>query len=398
MKTIDVVDLTRKMVAYDTVSAKSNLEFAVFLQGILSDMGFLVEELHVKDYVEKSGAIEVKKANLIARVGPRGVEPLVLSGHMDVMPVGKLQDWVIEDPFKLTERGGKLYGRGSVDMKGPIAAMICAAGLFLEGTPKLRRELIFCLTHDEEVGLKGARRIVADKRLTNPKFIMIAEPTELTPVRMHKGHLCLRAICKGEKAHASCPQKGVNAIGLAVRVVRELEKFGEELKGLREPCIDPSHTTLNIAVIKGEAKLNEVPDECEVDFAIRPIPGQSAKAIQDYITHRLTNIGWTRKTSEPLVRVELFEKDRGRLPTEPMSTSAESELVRVAEKVSGKSACGAAYSTDASVLQQLGADCLIFGPGNIDVAHKPNEFIEASQLRVAVGIFKDIVREICLER
>lgn len=399
----DVVQLTKELVAFNTVSANSNIGLCEFLTPVLFGMGFCVEDLHVKDYPadKKTGRPAVKKANLIARIGPKDAEPLVLCGHMDTMPIDDITKWdskKTRDPLHAAENtDGNLYGRGTVDMKGPLAAMICAVESLLEKSPKLRRELIICLTHDEEVGLRGARRIVADNKLKNPRFILVTEPTQLVPVRMHKGYLCLTAICAGEGGHSARGRRKINAIEVAARVVEELEEFAKELKAVREPCMDPPYANLNIGLIAGGTKLNKIPAKCEVSFSIRPIPGQSTKRIQAYITERLMTLGFDRKTGVSVVNVELFERDKGRIPTEPMCTSADSELIKVAEKVSGRSAIGEPYSTDASVLQKLGADCMIFGPGNIDVAHEPNEFIELNQLKTGVEYFGKIVEAICVE-
>ena len=391
----NVVELTRQLVAFDSVSQNSNLKIAFFLREVLQSMGFRVE-LYEKDY------LGVKKANLVAHIGPLNVEPLMLCGHMDTMPVGNIKEWSINSPFQLTEKGGKLYGRGSVDMKGPVAAMICSVESLVASAHEFKRELIFGLTHDEEIGLKGARRMVKDK-VVSPRFTLIAEPTELVPMRMHKGHLCLRAVCRGETAHAGDPSKGINAIELAAEVIAELKKFREELKGVKESCIDPPYTTLNIATIdsidkrtKSKAKLNEVPWVCEVEFAIRPIPGQSTDRIRLYIEDRITGIKWDRRKQGSLISVDLFEKEKGRLPTDSMCIPADSEIVKVVEQVSGKTARGANYSTDASVLQYLGTDCLIYGPGSIRQAHKPDEFIESEQLIKSVNDFRKIVEIMCL--
>lgn len=431
---LDVVKLTEKMVAFETESQKSNLPLANFLKELLIPMGFKVI---FQEREESNGVI---KANLIARIGPPNVESLMLSGHMDVMPIGESAKWITK-PFELTEVDGKQYGRGSVDMKGPMAAMICAVEQLLPQINRLKRELMFGFTYDEEVGLKGAKRMV-DAKIVKPKFILIAEPTELIPVRAHKGHLGLTVFCWGEGGHSSVPSKGRNAIVLAAKVVSELEEFGEELKGIKELSIDPPYATINVAEVRGTFKLNEIPDCCEVDFAIRLIPGQTTQRIRQYITDRLVERTGYDKDGLPLVTVDLYmqEADRNKdekamkeaiendcklaeeeaklgrknrkpltkrkwvmdgrkgtkkMPTEPMFTSADSELIRVAEAVTGIPARGECYSTDASELQRLGSECLIFGPGSIWVAHKPNEYIKTSQLIKSVGQFQEIISRMC---
>jgi acetylornithine deacetylase len=322
---------------------------------------------------------------------------------MDTMPVGTLEKWDRKSPFGLYEKQGKLYGLGSVDMKGPIAAMICAIEPLMKDAAHLKRELVFGLTYDEENGLRGARRMVT-ANMIRPKFVLIAEPTMLLPMRMHKGHICLRATCYGQKAHAAKPNEGINAIELAGDVIEELKRFSEELMGVREPDIDPSYATLNISSIASfdrsheRAKSNEVPNFCTVDFAIRPIPGQSAEQIRADITERIVDRArhYRNRRHHSSITVEL--QIRTKTPTEPMFTSPDSELVKVTEKVSNRKAMGACYSTDASVLQKLGSECVIFGPGSIDVAHKENEHIETSQLLAGVTQIREIVKQMCFGR
>jgi len=426
----DVIELTKEMVAFDTTSSNSNLEFADYLKVLLEKMGFSVSLLK-----RKEGKVE--KANLIASIGPKDAEPLMLSAHMDVMPVGDLSLWKIGegkderniDPFNLTAHNGKLFGRGSVDMKGPLAAMICGIEPLIPQASQFRRELMFGLTYDEEVGLIGAKRLV-DAKIIKPKFILIAEPTELIPMRMHKGHLCLTAYCWGKGGHAAFPQIGMNAIEIAKKVIAKLKEFGEQLKCVEMPGFTPPYTTINIAEVRGGGKINKIPDQCEVDFAIRLIPGLTTQRIQDDITQRLEGIGYD-KNGLPIVTVERYMKESDRIedgkkfleatktrndltkrawvmerrkigkkePTEPMQTPAKSELVRTAETVSGFNACGASYSTDASELQKLKADFLIFGPGNIYAGngHEPNEHIEIEQLQSGVVQFREIARRMLLE-
>lgn len=401
---INVKELARELVAFETVSSLSNLSIALFLEKVFLGMGFTVE-LQKKDFANG----KVEKANLIARIGPKDVEPLMLSAHMDTVSAGDISRWKTK-PFELVEVGGKLYGRGSADMKGPLAALVCAVEPLTQDKEALKRELIFGLTFDEEVGLVGARHL-AKSGIVKPRFVLVAEPTELIPMRMHKGHLCLRAVCHGQSAHGSRPDEGINAIELAAEVVAILQQFrDEELKGEQESCMDPPYATLNIGVIRGGTKYNVVPAHCIVDFEIRPIPGQSAQGIRNDLAARMEGIGWDDNNS-PKVTLELQEVGEPlespkpgephkpkKLPTEPVCTPPDSLLVQVAEKVTGHTAAGASFSTDASILQGLGGQCLILGPGSIDQAHKENEFIETGQLLLAVEQFREIVRRICFER
>jgi len=406
----NVKDLTRQLVAFETTSALSNMAIALFLREILLGMGFAVD---LQEKISPNG--DSKKANLIARIGPKDVEPLMLSAHMDTVSAGDSKAWKTK-PFELTEVGDELYGRGSADMKGPLAALICAIEPLVQNKEAMKRELIFGLTFDEEVGLVGARYMEKEsevgRTVLRPKFVLVAEPTELIPMRMHKGHLCLRAVCHGQSAHGSKPDEGVNAIELAAEVVAILQRFrDEELKGEQEACIDPPYATLNIGVIRGGTKYNIIPSYCFVDFEVRPIPGQSAEGIKDDLTARMEDIGWDdqnkrmvdldfQEIGEPLEPPKPGEPHKPKKsPTEPVCTPPDSLLVQVAEQVTGQPAAGASFSTDASILQNLGGQhkcqCLILGPGSIEQAHKENEFIETKQLLLAVEQFREIVRRIC---
>jgi acetylornithine deacetylase len=429
----NVIDLTRQMVKINTISRNSNMELIDFLSKVFLDMGF---EVKLQD---KKFPGNIVKANLVARIGPKDVEPFMFSGHTDTVPEGDIVGWKY-DPFNLTSNGGKLYGLGSADMKGPIAAMICAAETLKPKFEKLRREFVFALTHDEEEGLLGAKRLL-NKKVVIPKFILVGEPTMLIPQRTHKGHIRLTAFCWGKSGHAGDPRNGLNAIELAAKVIAELQEFAQEVKGIRDPLIDPPYTTLNICAIRADAKLNLIPDYCEIDFAIRPIHGQTTERIQKHIENKIMQIGRDAE-NRPVASIALYmakeerEKDeqlwkeynrkiieearkRGKNPiglktrqqwiedegrrgqkktnTDPLAPApSDSEIVRVIEAVSNKKSKGVCYSTDASVLQHFGADCVVFGPGDIYDAHKPNEFIEEQQLLDGVNKFRDIIERICL--
>lgn len=382
--TLDVKDLTSKMVSFDTVSSKSNMSLVEFLRPLLTDIGFDVE---IQSQQFEHGTLE--KANVIARVGPRDVEPLMFSAHTDTVPVGTESHWEHE-PLELTEdkRRGLLFGRGSVDMKGSIAAMICALAPLLPKAGNFKRELILGLTYDEEVGLLGAKHLVHSK-LIKPRYALVGEPTLMKPMRMHKGHIYLRAICHGASGHASDPKSGVNAIEIAGEVIEKLRAFAGELAVQQNEEYDPPYATLNLGVINGGTKANVIAEECVIEFDIRPIEGQTSDLMIRDLAARMQSIG--EHCGQPLVSLKLI-----RCPTEPVTTDVNSLIVTVAEQVTGIKARGVPYGTDASVLQLMGTDCLILGPGDIAQAHKPNEFVKTEQLEIAVSKFKQIAQKMCL--
>lgn len=381
---LDIKNLTGEMVSFDTVSSKSNMSLVKFLQPLLTGIGFDVE---IQSQTFEHGTLE--KANIIARVGPRDVEPLMFSAHTDTVPVGTESHWEYE-PFKLTEdrRRGLLFGRGSVDMKGSIAAMICALAPLIPKAGNFKRELILGLTFDEEVGLLGAKHLVQSK-VINPKYSLVGEPTMMRPMRMHKGHIYLRATCHGASGHASDPKSGVNAIEIAGEVIEKLQDFASELAMQQNNEYDPPYATLNLGVIKGGTKANVIAEECMIEFDIRPIEGQTSDLMIRDLAARMQSIG--EHDGQPLVSLRLT-----RCPTEPVTTDANSLIVTVAEQVTGIKARGVPYGTDASVLQLMGTDCLILGPGDIAQAHKPNEFVKTEQLETAVIKFRQIAQKMCL--
>lgn len=382
--TLDVKKLTSEMVSFDTVSSNSNLPLVDYLHPLLTDIGFEVEIQH-KTFEHGT----LRKANIVARAGPRDVESLMFSAHTDTVPVGASNHWDYP-PLQLTEdkRRGLLFGRGSVDMKGSIAAMICALAPLLPKVSSFKRELILGLTYDEEVGLLGAKHLVESK-LISPKYALVGEPTLMKPMRMHKGHIYLRALCRGVSGHASDPKSGINAIEIAGEVIEKLRAFAGELAMQQNDEYVPPFATLNIGVIKGGTKANVIAEECVIEFDIRPIKGQTSDLmIQDLIA-RMQSIG--EHGGQPLVSLRLI-----RCPTEPVTTDASSLIVTVAEQVTGIKARGVPYGTDASVLQLMGTDCLILGPGDIAQAHKPNEFVKTEQLEIAVSKFRQIAQKICL--
>lgn len=382
MSAFNVVEMTKQMVAINTVSDQSNLKLAELLKTWLEQLGFHVE---LQKHEFKNGSII--KANLIARIGPRDCEPLMFSGHMDTVPVSDRQAWET-DPFYPRVIREKITGLGSVDMKGSIAAMICAVEPLAKAKERLKREIVFGLTFDEEVGLIGAKHLV-NSEIIRPKFAIIGEPTMMKPMRIHKGHIYLKAICRGGGGHASDPEKGVNAILVATEAIRVVEQFAKELKGISCPETDPHYATVNIGTIQGGTKPNVIPSRCFFCFDIRPIPGMTSRPLIQDLDNRLKNIGTFK--NQPLVSIQTL-----RIPTEPVSTEPSSEIIRVAESVTGELARGVSYGTDGSMLQELGTEILILGPGSITKAHRPNEFVTIEQLKLAIGYFRKIAKQICI--
>ncbi len=372
-----------RLVAWPTVSDQPVTELAAFLAERAEALGFRVERF------ESSAG----KCNIVAAIGPEGTDGLVLSGHMDVVPV-EGQAWSA-DPFRLTERDGRLYGRGACDMKGFIAAVDEA----LHGLPlwRLERELVLIWTHDEEIGCHGSRLLVerlrADGRRPLPRAALIGEPTSFRICRLHPGHSTFRIRCQGRPAHSSRPALGLSAIKLARRVLELLDSVEADLSVDRafEAELPTPWTVVNAGLIQGGSAVNIVPEHCVITVGVRPLPGQ---AIDRFLSHLLPGIAQLDAAARA---------DGGRVILEPLQstpsllTSEKAELISlIADLASDPAPTGAPFATDGSNLAALGMEPIIFGPGSIDVAHRPDEYIEASALTRAVEVVSEIVARRCL--
>lgn len=377
-------DLLARLVAYDSTSSRSNLPIADFLAGYLERPGVRIHRDTTSD-----GA----KANLVVEVGP-AVDPatragLVLSGHMDVVPPG--EGWTTP-PFTLSERDGALFGRGSADMKGFVAlAANLAAGL---DPGRLRHPLVLVFTYDEEVGTLGSRHLhdhwPADHAL--PRQAVVGEPTELQPVRVHKGHLKARFTFRGKSAHSAYPHLGRNAIEPAGRAIVALTDLGKELAGERLPSSPSFRETpgpsLNVGRVSGGTAINVVPDCCLVEVGVRLLPGMDAEAM----AARLRGAVTLAAAPEPPPEWELLSISH------PMELPADDPFYRELCALAGQPLDDAAdYTTDAGWLQRMGMGCVLFGPGSIRVAHKPNEHVPIADLIAARSVLERLVASRCLE-
>lgn len=369
--------LLERLIGFDTTSAKSNRGLADFLANYVSGPAITVEH-----HVSPDGT----KANLVATVGPAGDdrEGLVLSGHMDVVPAME-PEWE-SDPFRAVVHDKRVFGRGSCDMKGFLAV---AANTFRDASSgNLRAPLALVFTYDEELGALGARHFVESWREPEriPRRVIIGEPTALRPVRAHKGHVKLRITVEGIGAHSALPHLGRNAIEPAARVVVALTDLREALAHEREPASDlfpdVPFNALNIARIQGGSAINIVPASCAIDVGIRLIPGSdSANLVERVHQAAVSALGPDGFQLEELGETPAMLLDSGVDVLEDVSV------------VAGKPAAhGVDYGTDAGWLQQMPCDCVVFGPGTMDVAHRPNEYLPLDQLEAARDAVDDLVR------
>ena len=361
--------LLAELIGFDTVSRESNLDMIEFVRQYLAELGVESELFY---------NTERTKANLFATIGPRERGGIVLSGHTDVVPV-EGQAWAVE-AFRLTERDGRLYGRGTADMKGFIASVLAAVPTFLERELTLPAHLAF--SYDEEVGCLGVRPMLAEleRRTPKPALCLIGEPTELKPVLGHKGKLAMRCHVKGAPCHSAYAPYGVNAIQYAARMIGRLEEIGEQLAQPEhhDERFDPPFSTVQTGVIKGGRALNIVPAECEFDFEVRALPGFNAHQVADELQ--------TYAEGELLPKMRAVKSDADirfhSLSAYPgLATSPDSEAARLLALISGSNEFGTvAFGTEGGLFDEAGIPTVVCGPGSMDQGHKPDEFITSEQL------------------
>ncbi|MBY4840350.1 acetylornithine deacetylase [Pantoea sp. DY-5] len=361
--------LLEKLVAFDTTSRESNLALIDFVWRYLNDLGVSGELIH---------NAERSKANLYARLGPAGDGGVMLSGHSDVVPV-EGQNWSVP-PFALTERDGKLYGRGTADMKGYIACMLAAVPHFL--AQPLKQPLHLAISYDEEVGCLGVRTLLEAllQRPEKPSICLIGEPTELLPVLGHKGKLGVRCEVKGAACHSAYAPQGVNAIEYAAQLVHQLTAIGERLAQAEQhdTRFDPPFTTVQTGIIRGGTVLNIVPAECVFDFEVRTLPQHDAQAVAAEIE--------TFAQSELVPRMQAVAVDSA-IRFYPISgypgllTDAQSDAARlIAYLTQSSDFSTVAFGTEGGLFHQAGIPSVICGPGSMAQGHKPDEFISIAQL------------------
>lgn len=376
-----VVDTLARLVAFPTVSDRPVTEIAAFLAQRAEDAGFEVRQL----------PSEPGKSNVVARVGPRGVGGILLSGHMDVVPV-EGQAWQ-SDPFSLTEKDGQLVGRGTADMKGFIAAVTTAISTLPLNA--LQRELVLVWTHDEEVGCVGAQHLVEhwqDSLDPLPPDTWIGEPTDLCVCHVHPGHTTLEITCSGRPAHSSRPELGLSAIHMAGHVLEALQTVATSWRATQAhgDLLPSNHTVMNVGHIEGGAAVNIVPEHCRMTVGIRPIPGEDDRALIGAIEAAIAPIAAATARDGGAIHLRICQSSPAMLtdPDTPFAATLRAHAADPAPR-------GVPFSTDGGHLSRLGTRCLVFGPGSIDVAHRPNESIWAPALEKTVGIVQEVILERC---
>lgn len=383
---MDLMEMEKRLIGFDTTSVNSNLEMVDFLESQLKALGM---EVLVNTSPDGS------KANLLATLGPVDKGGLMLAGHMDVVPVAG-QDWRT-DPFQLTTAGGKLFGRGTADMKSYIVQAMAAVEAVRQKKLKLPVHLAF--TYDEEVGCHGARHLMQSLREQDhvlPKCAVIGEPTNFKVFRLHKGFTSVRVRVKGVEGHSSKPSKGANAIYQAALVLQKLMEVEEERKEhcSMESLFEIPHTTLSAGMIEGGTALNIIPNHCEIKFEYRTMPGEDTAYVLNQIKGYVSEVLLPnfRKQHED-VDIVVEEMGRG----EPMITPAGAEIETLVLELTGESGSLAApFYTEGAIYNEAGIPTVICGPGDIDQAHRPNEFISEEQMQKGLPLLGRLIERVCL--
>jgi acetylornithine deacetylase len=361
-------ELLARLVSFDTTSHKSNLQLIRFVEDYLLQHGVVSQIVPTADG---------EKASLYATVGPASVPGIALSGHTDVVPVDG-QHWT-SDPFIVAERDGKLYGRGTADMKGFLACALAAVPDYRKRQLAVPIHLAF--SYDEEIGCLGVRPMIAEfgGRLVKPRMVLVGEPTSMSVVDSHKGPVRWHVEIKGRAAHSSMAPLGVNAIAVAGKLLRELSEIERELK-LRpqDARFDPPYATLQVTRIDGGTATNIVPASCRMDFDLRAIPGVDIAAIDRRIHAFAANVclpEMRRIAPESAFDIAIANQ------VPPFSAGSSSEVVALALNLAGQNETHAvSYATEAGLFQVAGSPAVVIGPGDIAQAHTADEWIAKDQI------------------
>ena len=370
-----VEETLRQLVAINSVSSRSNAEIISYLESRCEAAGFTVKRF---PHMDDEG---VEKINLVAQTSQSEANvELALVGHTDTVPFDRA--WT--DALTLTENDSKLFGRGACDTKAFIAATLTAIDNL--DLTQLKKPLALVFTADEEIGCLGAKRL-ADARPFTARYAIVGEPTSLQPMRAGKGYCLARITVRGREAHSAYPQLGASAIFRAARLIERIETIDQEVRKHRRDEFDPPFTTLNVGLIEGGSAKNVVAGECRFTLEWRTIPGQAS----DYVLNSVKRAVDDLQKDDPdfICEIEAARADHS------FETRGDSPLVRFLEEATANSSGTVAFGTEAPSLIALGADAVVFGPGDIRVAHRTGEFVPSDQLKKCVEILTRAIKHFC---
>ncbi len=373
------IEMIERLVGFDTTSHKSNLEFIDFVADYLAGHG--VES--VRSYDDEEG-----KANLFATLGPGGPGGVVLSGHTDVVPV-EGQPWD-SDPFRVVEKDGRLYGRGTTDMKSFLAVALALGPEFLSRGLKVPVRL--ALSYDEEVGCLGAGRMIGKvvEAGLEPAVVIVGEPTGMRVVNAHKGIRAFTTTVTGHEAHSSATQRGVNAVMVAAELIGFLAELADEMKRRADAGsgFDPPFTSVHVGPIEGGTALNIIPRRCAFQWEYRPMPGEDTDEIIDRFNAFAATLEPPMRAVAAACGIETVADCRvpGLEPEDP------SPAERLVMALTGDNrAAKVSFGTEAGLFQEAGMSAVVCGPGHVEQAHKPNEFIELAQVEACVAFMRRLI-------
>ena len=375
------IDILERLVAFASVSARSNLDLIQWIRDYLGDRGIAADLVPAPD--------GQPKANLWASIGPAAPGGLVLSGHTDVVPV-EGQPWT-SDPFTLVQRGGRLYGRGTSDMKGFIA--LCLALVPEMQARPLKVPIHFAFSYDEELGCLGAPHLIAElgRRFPKPALAIIGEPTELKLGTRHKGCYSFETEVTGRDGHSSQTHKGANAIVAAAEIVAELARIAEELKRstFNDANFEPPYPTINIGRIEGGTAVNIIARHCAVHWDFRATPGADPSLVLPKLESFIADNVLPRLRS---IAPEATVTTRPRAKVPPLADEPGGAAETLVKFLTGANqTVGLAFATEAGQFQEAGLSAIVCGPGSIQQAHQPDEFIERSQLEAGEEFLRKLI-------
>ena len=364
------IDQLAKLVAFDTTSRDSNLALIEYVEGLLAGLGVAATRVPNADG---------RKANLYATLGPAAEGGVVLSGHTDVVPVDG-QNWS-SDPFTLTERDGRLYGRGSCDMKGFLALALAAAPIFAE-PGRLKRPVHLAFSYDEEIGCLGAPSMIAEiaRHVPKPAAVIVGEPTMMEVVHGHKGITTYTVTVTGHEAHSSLTHLGLSANMVAVRLMHRLSELADRLKREADPTSPflPAHATITIGTINGGTAGNILARQCVFLFDLRCPPGMDPQPILAPFLAEAGKADAEMKARFPDAGIEIVRRSL----TPAFAPEPDGAAERIARSLAGDNGPPRVvpYAAEAGQFQEAGFSTVICGPGSIEQAHQPDEYVDRVQM------------------
>ncbi len=376
-----VTDLLAKLVGFDTTSAKSNMALIGFVQDYLDGHGVASTLVTSEDG---------EKANLYATIG-EGDGGVGLSGHSDCVPV-EGQNWT-SDPFTLTERDDKLYGRGTCDMKGFIACLLASVPLFKSRT--LKEPIHILISYDEEVGCTGVQPMIArlGADLPRPRAVIVGEPTSMAVIDAHKSIDVYRTKVTGKEAHSSLPALGVSAISVAAELIGEIDRTAEKNATTEnDPRFEPSYSTVSVGTIEGGTATNIVPKTCEFSWQVRGLPsapaGEAARNLATYAEKDLLP-----KMRQIAKNAAIETETETSVPA--FIAAPKSDAVALALALTGANRAEAvSFATEAGLFEKAGCPAVICGPGDIAQAHAADEFVSIAQLGLCMKFIEGLTDQL----